>query len=316
MLVLGGTRFLGRAIVETALARGHEITLFNRGQTNPELFPTVEKLHGDRASDLDSLSGRKWDVVVDVAAYVPRDVEAAVQTLAQAEQYIFVSSVSVYADQSVPPSEDAELEVLEDPDHPSEGSYGARKAAAEAVVGSAFGVRATIVRPGMIVGPHDSTDRFSYWPRRIAEGGRVLAPGDPGDPVQFIDVRDLGAFIVTLAETRTNGVFNATGPMVRFGELLDVCRAVTRSDAELVWVPTVALLAAGLDPWMGVPMWIAAPGWEAANRVPINRALNAGLSIRPPEGTVKAAWLDDTPPNLVTALPREREQELLHMHSP
>jgi 2'-hydroxyisoflavone reductase len=316
MLVLGGTRFLGRAIVEAALARGHEITLFNRGQTNPELFPTVEKLHGDRASDLGSLSGRRWDVVVDVAAYVPRVVEAAVQTLAEAEQYIFVSSVSVYADQSVPPFEDADLEVMDDLDDTSEGSYGARKAAAEAVVGSAFGERATLVRPGMIVGPHDSTDRFSYWPRRIAEGGRVLAPGDPDDPVQFIDVRDLGAFIVRLAETRTSGVFNATGPMIRFGELLAVCRAVTRSDAELVWVPTVALLAAGLDPWMGVPMWIAAPGWEAANRVPIDRALQAGLSIRPLEDTVKAAWLDDTPPKLVTALAREREQELLHMRSP
>jgi 2'-hydroxyisoflavone reductase len=227
------------------------------------------------------------------------------------EQYVFVSSVSVYADQSVPQLETARLETLADPDDVSDASYGARKAACEAVVCSGFGERATIVRPGMIVGPHDATDRFSYWPRRIAAGGRVLAPGDPSDPVQFIDVRELGDFIVRLAETRRGGLFNATGEPLSFAGLLDACAEVTGGDAELVWVSTAALLAAGLDPWMGVPLWIAAPGWEAANRVPIGRALEAGLAFRPLADTIEAAWRDTTPARLVTALPQERETELL-----
>jgi 2'-hydroxyisoflavone reductase len=311
LLVLGGTRFLGRAIVETALARGHEVTLFNRGRTNPELFPDVEKLRGDRPHDLAALDGRSWDAAIDVAAYFPRDVEPMVRRLAQLERYVFVSSVSVYADQSVPPAEDAEVEPLTDPDDTGDESYGARKAACEAIVRDAFGERATVVRPGLIVGPHDFTDRFSYWPKRIAAGGRVLAPGDPADPVQFIDVRDLGEFIVQLVGAGRGGTFNATGPMLEFGDLLNACVEVTGSDAELVWVPTPALLAAGLDPWMGVPLWIAAPGWEAANRVPIDRALAAGLSFRPLADTITAALADETPPKLVTALPPERERELL-----
>jgi 2'-hydroxyisoflavone reductase len=312
ILVLGGTRFVGRAVVEAALARRHEVTLFNRGQTNPDLFPGVEKLRGDRTHDLSALDGRAWDVVVDVAAYFPRVVELAVQQLlGHVDRYVFVSSVSVYADQSVPQFEDADLDVLKDPHDTSEESYGARKAACEAVVRESFGDRATVVRAGMIVGPNDSTDRFSYWPRRISEGGRVLAPGDPDDPVQFIDVRDLAAFIVHLAETDRGGVFNATGRMIAFGAFLAACRDVTGGDVELVWVPTDALLAAGLDPWMGVPLWIAAPGWEAANSVPIGRALEAGLSLRPLAETIAAALEDETPPTLVTALPRERELELL-----
>jgi 2'-hydroxyisoflavone reductase len=309
--VLGGTRFLGRAVVEAALARGHEVTLFNRGRTNPELFPTVEKLRGDRSGDLAALDGRAWDAAIDVAAYLPCDVEPAVERVAQVGQYLFVSSVSVYADQSVPPAENAELEVLTDPDDTTDESYGARKAACEAIVRRAFGERATIVRPGLIVGPHDVTDRFSYWPKRIAAGGRVLAPGDPADPVQIIDVRDLGEFIVELVEARRGGTFNATGPTMAFGDLLDACIEVTGSDTELVWVPTPALLAAGLDPWMGVPLWIAAPGWEAANRVPIERALEAGLSFRPLADTIRAALVDETPAKLVAALPPERERELL-----
>jgi 2'-hydroxyisoflavone reductase len=312
MLVLGGTRFVGRAVVETAAARGHELTLFNRGQTNPELFPAVEKLRGDRSSDLSALSGRTWDAVIDVAAYFPHVVQKAVQQLApQVDRYLFVSSVSVYADQSVPQLEEAELEVLSDPDDTTEATYGARKAACESVMRAAFADRATIVRPGMIVGPHDPTDRFAYWPRRVAEGGRVLAPGDPADPLQFIDVRDLADFIIHLIESGQGGVFNATGHPIPFGAFLDACREVTRSDAELVWVPSEVLLAAGLDPWMGVPMWIAAPGWEAASRVPIERALEAGLVFRPLRDTIAAAWKDQTPATLVTALPREREAEIL-----
>lgn len=305
LLVLGGTRFVGRAVVEAALAGGHEVTLFNRGLTNPTLFPEAEHLRGDRTADLSALAGRRWDAVVDVAAYDPADVRRSVEALRETvERYVFVSTVSVYADQSVPQHETSP--VLDDSD-----SYGARKAFSESIVRASFGERATIVRPGLIVGPYDSTDRFSYWPRRIARGGVVLAPGSAGDPLQWIDVRDLASFLVLLAEERRGGTFNATGDVVPFGDLLRACSRVTGADHELVWVPTPELLAAGLDPWMGVPLWIAAPGWEAANRIPNRRALDAGLAFRPIDETVRSAWLDETPITLSTALPAERESELL-----
>jgi 2'-hydroxyisoflavone reductase len=193
LLVLGGTRFVGRSIVDAALRHGgDDMTLFNRGSTNPDLFPNAEKIRGDRTADLSALAGREWDAVVDVAAYFPQVVWRSVETLRESvRRYVFVSSISVYADQSTPPVEGAAVAELEDPEDASEESYGARKAASEKVVEAAFGDRATVVRPGLIVGPHDSTDRFSYWPKRIAKGGRVLAPGSPSDPLQFIDVRDL-----------------------------------------------------------------------------------------------------------------------------
>jgi 2'-hydroxyisoflavone reductase len=179
------------------------------------------------------------------------------------------------------------------------------------VVEFAFGERATIVRPGLIVGPHDATDRFSYWPKRMARGGRVLAPGDPADPLQFVDVRDLGGFVVQLVEDDRAGTFNATGKIVPFGALLDECAKVTGTDLELVWVPSERLLAAGLDPWMGVPLWIAAPGWDAANRVPIERALEAGLTFRPLADTIRAVLVDETASTLEVGLSEEREAELL-----
>jgi 2'-hydroxyisoflavone reductase len=317
LLVLGGTRFVGRAIVEAALAGGHEMTIFNRGVTNPDLFPEVERIRGDRTRDLSPLAGRHWDAVVDVAGYFPRVVEASVAALRHfVGRYVFISSVSVYADQSVPQSEDAPLAVPADPEDTSTESYGARKAACERVVEQAFGERATVVRPGLIVGPHDSTNRFSYWPKRIARGGRVLAPGAPDDPLQFIDVRDLGNFVLRLVEDDRAGTFNATGRIIAFAELLNECQRLTGADAEFVWIPTDVLLAAGLDPWMGVPLWIAAPGWEAANRVPIERALAAGLTFRPLAETVRAALDDDTPLQLEIGLDPEREAELLARLAP
>lgn len=317
ILVLGGTRFLGRALVAAAVESGHEVTLFNRGVTNPELFPEVEKVHGDRTEDLSALAGRNWDAVFDVAAYFPRHVQLSVNALRDAVgRYLFVSSISVYADQSRPPDEDAAVEPLADPEDTSIESYGARKAACELLVERELEERATIVRPGLIVGPHDPTDRFSYWPKRIARGGRVLAPGEPTDPLQFVDVRDLGAFLVRLAEDDRHGRFNATGPIVAFSALLDVCRRVTSANAELVWVPSERLLGAGLDPWMGVPLWIAAPGWEAANRVSIERALAAGLTFRPLAETVRAALADETQPTLRFGLQAECESELLERLAP
>ena len=312
MLVLGGTRFVGRALVEAALARGHDVTLFNRGQTNSELFPDVRKIRGDRTEDLSPLSRQDWDVVFDVAAYFPRVVERSVEALRDSiARYVFVSSISVYADQAAPQHENAAVEELTDPDDESMDSYGARKAACEDVVRNGFGERTTIVRPGLIVGPHDPTDRFSYWPKRIARGGRVLAPGDPSDPLQFIDVRDLGSFLVRLVEDDRAETFNATGEVVTFGTFLEECRRVIGGDAKLVWVPSERLLAAGLDPWMGIPLWIGEPGWEAANRVPIERALGAGLEFRALPETIRAALVDETTPTLSVGISSAREAELL-----
>lgn len=315
--MLGGTRFVGRALVAAALARGHEVTLFNRGRTNPELYPEVEKIHGDRTESLAPLAEREWDAVVDVAAYFPRVVRDSAEALRDATgRYLFVSSISVYADQSVPNAESGRVAETDDLEDTSDETYGARKAASEAVVREVFGDRATVVRPGLIVGPHDPTDRFDYWPKRIAAGGRVLAPGDPDDPVQFVDVRDLAAFVVRLLEDDRDGTFNATGHTLRFGDVLDECVRVSGSDAELVWVPSAELIGEGLSPWMGVPLWIAAEGWEAANRIVIDRALAAGLEFRPLEETIRAALADETEKSIVFTLPRERESELLATLSP
>jgi 2'-hydroxyisoflavone reductase len=288
VLVLGGTRFLGRAITDAALGRGDQVTLFNRGLSGADLYPGLETIIGDRTGDLSELAGRDWDVVVDVAAYDPAVVASATAALAgRVSSYVFVSSLSVYADQSTPQSENCPVIELSD-DLTDEGDlYGARKAASERIVTGAFGDGALIARPGMIVGPYDPTDRFAYWPRRMVPGGRVLAPGQPDDLVQFIDVRDLAEWIVQGYHRALSGVFNLTGRPTRIGEFLGECAAATDSDAELIWVPAERLLAAGVDPWMGVPMLIAVPGWEAASQVDVRAALAAGLEIRPVRQTIR-----------------------------
>jgi 2'-hydroxyisoflavone reductase len=312
VLVLGGTKFVGRALVEAAVGRDYEVTLFNRGRTNPELFEgVVEKVRGDRAVDLGALAGRTWDAVVDVAAYHPPVVQRSLGVLGDAvARYLFVSTVSVYADQRVPPVEGAPVLEWEDPTDDGPESYGARKAACEDILTTALGERATIVRPGLIVGPHDPTDRFSYWPRRVAEGGLVLAPGRPSDPLQFIDVRDLAGFILRLFEDDRGGTFNATGHTTSFGHVLDACCRASASGAEVVWVPGDRLLEAGVDAWMGVPLWIGDPAWHAANRVDITRALNAGLEFRPLDDTIRAV-LGSEPPLQPSTFDRATEARLL-----
>ncbi|SNY28528.1 NAD-dependent epimerase/dehydratase family protein [Paractinoplanes atraurantiacus] len=305
LLVLGGTRFAGRAVVEAALAAGHDVTLFHRGLTNPGLFPQAESVFGDRTADLAALAGRSFDAVLDVAGYHPDVVAKSVGALAgRTARYVFISSASVYADQSVPPVEGAPTL--------SDDSYGGRKAACERVVLDGFGDRALIARPGLIAGPYDPTERFPHWPRRLARGGRVLAPGDPADPAQFIDVRDLARWLVT---TEASGVMNAVGETMPMAALLDVCRAVAGVPAELVWVPTSELLGAGLDPWMGVPLWIADPEWSAANLVDGSRARAAGLTPRPVTETVAdtLAWdrARGGPVAGTDPFPPEREAELL-----
>jgi 2'-hydroxyisoflavone reductase len=316
LLVLGGTKFLGRAIVDAALARDHELTLFNRGLTNPELFVGLEKVRGDRTKELSALAGQEWDAVIDVSTFLPRVVRLAVEALvAQVERYVYVSSISVYADQSVPPVEGAPVAPLDDPTSESLEDYGALKAACERIVLDAYGERALIVRPGLIVGPHDPTDRFTYWPRRVADGGRMLAPAPSAAPVQFVDVRDLGAWIVHAAETGLSGTFNATGEPITFGRLLDECKRVADADTEIVWVPGDTLVEAGVGEWMELPPWIASPEFAAMQRADVSKALAAGLTFRPLADTIRdtLAWNAERewPPAEGVGLAPERERELL-----
>lgn len=310
LLILGGTTFLGRYVVEAALARGHEVTLFNRGQHNPEMFAGVEKLRGDRDGGLDALKGKRWDAVVDPSGYSPRVVRDSARLLADAtEHYTFVSSQSAYKDTRVPGvDEDYPVGTITDEqlheaealpqseltDAPFFGErYGALKALSERAAEGEMPGRVLNVRAGLIVGPHDYSDRFTYWPRRVSEGGEVLAPGDPERQVQFIDVRDLAEWMLDMAEARRTGIFNATGPDYRLtmGRVLETCRGTTGSDARLVWVDEKFLLEAGLGPWMEVPLWTPLEGPDDVNRyfmdISIEKAVAAGLKFRPLSETVR-----------------------------
>jgi len=241
LLVLGGTKFLGRAAVEVALARGHEVTLFNRGETNPELFPEAEKLRGDRTADLSALEAREWDAVLDPSGYIPSVVRASAEALADSTaHYLFVSTVSVYASLAAPVDEQspvAELGELPDDKLTEDYSnYGPLKALCEQAVADVFGERQASVRPGLIVGANDPTGRFTYWPHRVARGGRVTAPAPPEGQVQFIDAKDLGSWLVDLSEREAGGVYNATHPGRSWHETLETCREVSGSDASFEWV--------------------------------------------------------------------------------
>ena len=242
ILVLGGTSFLGVHQVEYALARGHTVTLFNRGRTNPELFPDVEKLRGRSERRSQALEGGEWDVVIDNSASIPRWVRQSAQLLEDsARQYIFTSSISAFGDfTTAGMDETAPVGTLEDPtiEEITGETYGPLKALCEQEAEKAFPGRATIVRPGLIVGPWDNSDRFTYWPVRVDRGGEVMAPGDGTDPVQIVDGRDLGAWMIRLAEEGHTGVYNATGPAspMTMSEMLHGIRAVTNEDAAFTWV--------------------------------------------------------------------------------
>jgi 2'-hydroxyisoflavone reductase len=295
-LVLGGTKFLGRAVVDEALARGHEVTLFNRGETNPELYPEIEKLRGDRRGDLSALDGRGWDAVVDTSGYLPQVVRASAELLAdRTAHYTFVSSCSVYADFSEPAREDdTPLIRLDDTsDESLDGDrYGGFKALCEQVVADVFPGRSAHIRAGLIVGPHDPTGRFTYWPKRVARGGEVLVPGRKGRQVQFIDVRDLGSWLVDLCERGEAGAFNATGPVppVTMGELVETARAVSGPNATFTWVDESFLREHEVGEWMELPLWIAEtgdPAWRRFLEVDVSRAVAAGLKTRPVADTVR-----------------------------
>ena len=319
LLVLGGTKFLGRAAVEVALARGHEVTLFNRGETNPELFPEAEKLRGDRTADLSALDGREWDAVLDPSGYIPSVVRASAEALADSTaHYLFVSSVSVYASLAAPVDEEspvAELGELPDDKLTEDYSnYGPLKALCEQVVADVFGDRQASVRPGLIAGANDPTGRFTYWPHRVARGGQVMAPAPPEAQVQFIDAKDLGSWLVDLSERRTGGVFNATHPGRSWRETLETCREVSSSDAGFEWVSDELLNEHEVGEWMELPLWISDPDAAAMHEVDVSRAVANGLIFRPLDQTVRdtlehAATVDGV------GLTAEREAELLAAHS-
>lgn len=295
--------------------------MFNRGKTNAELYPEVERLIGDRRSDVSGLKGRKFDAAVDTSAYFPADVRRAMDALSDAVgHYTFVSTISVYADTSKPGvDEAAEVGRLDDPDTDeiTGESYGPLKALCEEAAEAAMPGRVANVRPGLIVGPHDPSDRFTYWVRRIAEGGEVLAPNRPEMPVQIIDARDLAEWIVLLAESGTAGVFNATGPETphRFEQVCAGCSEAAGVEATIVPVDEQWLVEQGVGPWMELPLWLPlGAGHDGLSEVDVSKAVAAGLTFRPLIETCRdtLAW-DRTRggAGMQAQLTRERESELL-----
>jgi 2'-hydroxyisoflavone reductase len=325
ILILGGTLFLGRHLVEAALARGHEVTLFNRGKTNPGLYPEVEELHGDRSSDLSALVGRAWEVVIDTSGYVPRHVRATAELVGEtARHYTFVSSMSVYPSFEPGTDEDAPLAQLEDEgvETVTGETYGGLKALCEQAVEAVMPGRALHARAGLIVGPYDPINRFPYWVERVPRGGEVLAPGHPSRPLQLIDARDLSNWLIEQAERGTAGAFNLTGPdePLSFGEFLATIKGVSGGDARFVWADDDFLIAQGIEMLDGLPLWLPEQ-YLGFFRRGIAKALAAGLTFRPLSETVRdtLAWLPTRPTaaadkpgvQIKSGLTPEREAELL-----
>ena len=299
ILVLGGTGLIGPPMVKCALARGHEVTLFNRGKTNTQLFPELEKIRGDRNDDISALeavvaTGRSWDVVIDNTASIPRWVEESAQLLKDnAGLYLYTSSISAYADHTTPNadetapvgtiSDEEAAEVKTNGDITGE-NYGPLKARCEKAAQNAFPGHCIVVRPGLIVGPGDYSDRFTYWPVRIHRGGEVMAPGNPTDPVQFIDCRDLGEWYIRLVENKAVGVYNGTGPAsaMSVSEMLYGIRATTADPVSFTWVPADFLKEHEVEEWMHMTVWVPPEGEYAGfSSSSIQRALDAGLTFRP-----------------------------------
>lgn len=314
LLVLGGTRFLGRHVVELALERGHDVTLFNRGETHPELFPDAEKLRGDRDGNLDALRSRSFDAVVDTSGYVPRIVRETIEALGEVGHYTFVSSISVYADCSTPPTESSPLRQLAEPTENWREAYGELKVLCEETVRSAF-PGAFVPRPGLIAGPWDTTGRFSYWPQRLADGGRVLAPAPPDAPVQVIDARDLAAWIVLAAETALAGTYNAVDRPSPLEEFLSTCGEAVDGHGALVWVDPQFLADEGVGEWLELPLWLHDPAYAGMLGVDPAPAFAAGLRTRPLGETARdtLAWLETGrgPADVEAGLARDKEQRVL-----
>jgi 2'-hydroxyisoflavone reductase len=304
ILMLGGTRFIGIHMTRLALERGHEVTHFTRGRSGLGLFPSVRQLNGDRNGQIDALANGEWDAVIDNSGYVPRHVRLSAELLApRVRQYVFVSSISVYPDFSVPRGEDSAVGKLDDEtvEKVDGTTYGPLKALCEQAAERAFPGRSTILRPGLIVGPEDNTDRFTYWPARAARGGEFIAPVGPREAIQVIDARDLAAFALRCIEERTMGVFNLVSAPGQFtiGDLVtESVRAAGRlakpaATPRPLWLPLDFLDAQKIEGWSDLPVWSASRDGEAAfAATPVQRALAAGLSIRPMRSTVTdtLAW--------------------------
>lgn len=327
ILIIGGTRFVGRHLVEAALRRNHEVTLFNRGKSNPGLFPQLETILGDREKDIRKLNGHFWEAVVDTSGYLPRLVRLSAEVLRDnVPHYVFISSISVYADfkkAGITESDPVGTLQNETTEEVTGETYGPLKALCEQAVHDVYGREGTlIVRPGLIVGPHDPTDRFTYWPVRVARGGEVLAPEKPEAPIQIIDGRDLADFIIQLIEGHAFGIYNATGPEyeLTMGRLLETSKQVSGSDAQFKWASVDFLKQNNVRSWSDMPVWIPADeeGLGAA-RVDVSKAIQAGLRFRPLEATVRDTleWARTRPADHEwrAGLKPEREQELLALRN-
>ena len=323
ILFIGGTDFLGPPTVRRALERGHVVTLFNRGRTNPQLFPDVEKIKGDRnvEADLRQLAGREWDAVIDTCGYFPRQTRESARVLADnVSQYLFVSTISVYKPLSVKNAdESAPLETLRDGLDPETlktigPNYGALKALCEESCEKEMPGQVTVVRPGLIVGPDDDSDRFTYWPLRVAEGGEVLAPGKPEDPVQIIDVRDLGDFMVHCCEKSTVGIMNGTGPQggMPILAMLEACKEASKSDATFTFAPDDFLAEQKISGWTDLPCWVSPrePG-GGLTTVSVAKAIAAGLVYRPTVETARDTldWFKKTQKGRALSMGLKRDAE-------
>ena len=329
ILILGGTGFTGPYQVRYALRRGHKVTTFNRGKTHPGELPSeVEQLIGDRNGKLDALKGRKWDVAIDNPTTLPAWVRDAAEILkGNVDRYVFISTISVYADTSKGVDETAPLAKYHGPDPYKETleamkasgykTYGPLKALSEQEAEKWFPGKTLIIRPGLIVGPGDETDRFTYWPLRLDRGGEVLAPGAPTDPVQFIDARDLAEWTIRMAENRETGIYNATGPAkpLGIGEMLDQIKGALKSDAKFTWVPAEFLKEQKVEAWSDMPVW--AGDELGLARTNINRALGKGLTFRPLTETARdtLSWFKSQPQDrqskMKAGITPEREAEVL-----
>ncbi|MFF2855987.1 MULTISPECIES: NAD-dependent epimerase/dehydratase family protein [unclassified Peribacillus] len=310
ILLLGGTRFLGRYLARAAIEKGHEVTLFNRG-SDPYVFPEIEQLKGDRDGDLEMLKGRQWDAVIDTSGSIPRTVSKSCRLLHQVKHYTYISSISVYSDPTEPGvDENGEVHTLNDDkaEEITRGTagpiygeyYGPLKSLSEKAAEKELPGKVLSIRAGQIVGPYDYTDRFVYWLKRIAEGGEILSPGRPGRPIQVIDARDLAQWIIQMIEKGMAGTYNAVGPdyTLTMGQLLEGCKQVTGSNADFTWVSEKFLDDNKVEPWGEMPLWIPEefpfPGAkEPLNgflAVDNNKAINNGLTFRPLSETLEEIW--------------------------
>ncbi len=295
VLIIGGTIFLGRALVDAALRRGHRVTLFNRGISNPAAYPDLETIRGDRETDLDRLRRRGWDAVIDTCGYLPRQLQLSTAALRQAvDHYTFVSTLSVYPVAGQPNRDESAPVLTLEGDYSEEvtgETYGPLKAGCEAALLEAFPRNAFVIRAGLIVGPYDPSNRFTYWVTRAARGGAAIAP--PADqPLQFIDARDLANFVLQGMETRISGVYNVTGPAARmtFGEFLPLAKKALGSDVHFHHASDDYLRRRGVDEFMGLPLWLKRASAESFMTFNVDRALAAGLRFRPLAHTIRDTY--------------------------